>query len=499
MVMVTAGLWVAVQALSRAPSLRRDLIETLSDRLDADVELSAFDVRTFPVLRIHGDGLKLRLHGQTGLAPFIEARHFEVGGGLWGLLQRHRRFRYVRVDGLRITIPPRSPHDRKAGNEAASVMTGTAIIERLEAKDATLVILPRNPAKQPKTFLIHTLDLDSVGFDKSIPFTATLTNAIPTGEIAAQGAFGPWVKREPGLTALRGRYTFGRADLTTIHGLAGTLASSGDFSGVLSEIDVRGTTTTPDFSLDGFGSPQPLDTTFHVVVDGTTGDTYLKQVTARLGRTSLTASGAIVASTHVKGRTVTIDLTSVDGPVEDLLRLAVVAPKPVMHGTLTMSAALLLPPGNEAVADRLSLTGRFALRGARFTDAGVQRQLANLSRRAQGRKADEPVGPIASDMAGRFVLRHGVVRFQTLQFDLPGASIDIAGRYGLRDTQLNFRGTLDMEASLSKAAGGGIKRLLLKPLDPLFRRRARGTLLPITIKGSRARPKFGLDWGKIFK
>src|SRR5262249_24483502 len=149
----------------------------------------------------------------------------------WGILRRHHHFSNVQLDGLRITIPPRTPNDKKAGGNAASTMVGTVIIEHVEAKDAELVIVPKNPAKQPKVFTIHSLDMDPVGFDRSIPFTATLTNAIPTGEIATQGAFGPWVKGDPGATPLRGRYSFDRADLNTIKGLGGTLTSHGDFTG----------------------------------------------------------------------------------------------------------------------------------------------------------------------------------------------------------------------------------------------------------------------------
>ncbi len=243
----------------------------------------------------------------------------------------------------------------------------------------------------------------------------------------------------------------------------------------------------------------PLNTTFHAVVDGTNGDTYLKQVDATLAETAISASGAIVSSENVKGRTVKIDLTIAKGRIEDFLRLAVSTPKPVMVGTLTLSAALVLPPGKRPVADRMSLTGRFALRHARFTDADVQEQLAKLSRRAQGWKPDARMGPIVSDMSGRFVLGDGAARFRDLQFDVPGATVDLAGRYGLRDQDLDFAGTLGMEASISKAAGGGIKSVLLKPFDPLFRKQGKGAVLPITITGPRAQPKFGLNWGKVFK
>ena len=91
------------------------------------------------------------------------------------------------------------------------------------------------------------------------------------------------------------------------------------------------------------------------------------------------------------------------------------------------------------------------------------------------------------------------MRFQSLLFDVPGANVDLTGRYGLRDAQLDFTGTFAMEAPISKAAGGGIASVLLKPIDPLFRKHGKGAVLPITIKGARTQPKFGLEWGKVLK
>src|SRR5688572_7595010 len=90
---VLVGLWIALAALSRAPELQARLVETLNDQLDADVEIERFTVDSFPTLRIYGDNLKLRLKGQQQAAPFIEIRHFEVAGGLFGLLRKQRRFR----------------------------------------------------------------------------------------------------------------------------------------------------------------------------------------------------------------------------------------------------------------------------------------------------------------------------------------------------------------------------------------------------------------------
>jgi hypothetical protein len=468
--------------------------------MDADVELERFAVETFPTLRIYGDNLKLRLKGQQQPAPFIEVRHFEVSGGLFGLLRKQRRFSSVELAGLRITIPPRTRDDKEAGKKAATTVDeGPVLIDHVVARDAQLIIVPKDPRKEPKVWAIHHLDLESVGFNRAMPFEATLTNPIPKGEIATTGTFGPWSKREPGFTPLSGKYNFNRADLNTIKGIGGILTSDGEFSGQLEQIEVKGKTSTPDFSIDIGGSPVPLDTTFHAVVDGTNGNTYLKQVDARLQDTAIFAAGAIESHPGVKGRHINLDVKISDGRIQDVLRLAVKARQPVMLGRMAMQAKLQLPPGKEPVSDRLNLNGRFVLENAHFTDPKVQEQIAMLSRRAQGKKPTDPIGRIDSDMRGRFVLRDGAIRFDPFGFDVPGADVEIRGLYGLRSQQLDFRGTLAMDASVSKAAGGGVKGFFLKPFDPLFRKQGKGAILPITIKGPREQPKFGLELGKVFK
>ena len=75
------------------------------------------------------------------------------------------------------------------------------------AQDAQLIIVPRDPRKEPKIWAIHHLDLESVGFNRAMPFVATLTNPIPEGEIATHGVFGPWAKNDPGLTPVSGSTT----------------------------------------------------------------------------------------------------------------------------------------------------------------------------------------------------------------------------------------------------------------------------------------------------
>jgi hypothetical protein len=68
----------------------------------------------------------------------------------------------------------------------------------------------------------------------------------------------------------------------------------------------------------------------------------------------------------------------------------------------------------------------------------------------------------------------------------------------LRSGAIDFQGTAKLDATVSEMTTG-IKRLLLKPIDPLFRRDGAGTVLPIKISGTRGEPSFSLDIGRVLK
>jgi hypothetical protein len=83
-------------------------------------------------------------------------------------------------------------------------------------------------------------------------------------------------------------------------------------------------------------------------------------------------------------------------------------------------------------------------------------------------------------------------------FDVPGSVVELGGTYDLLPEQLNFTGTLFMDAKVSETATG-IRRLLLKAVDPLFNRDGGGSAIPIRISGKRSDPDFGLDRSRVFK
>ena len=158
------------------------------------------------------------------------------------------------------------------------------LVDEIVFDDSRLVIGTDKPDKDPKVFALKHIVLRDVGQDSPSPYDATLTNAIPTGDIHAVGTFGPWNPESPGDSTVTGNYTFQHADLGTIKGIGGILHSVGDFTGRLDRIEVRGTADVPDFTLDTANHPVPLYTRFSAIVDGTTGDTYLQPVTGEAGR-----------------------------------------------------------------------------------------------------------------------------------------------------------------------------------------------------------------------
>jgi uncharacterized protein involved in outer membrane biogenesis len=484
----------------RSDTLKSKVIALLTEELESEVTIESLEGRVFPRVSVSGKGVVIRHKGRTDVPPLITIDEFEIRGSLRELMQAPRHVSEVRLRGLQVKISPGDEDDDDVKKEKtqAEVHAQTrnlqrVIIDRFEAPDTIITLIPRRAGKQPKVFTVHHLVMDSLGVSQTIPYIATLTNPVPKGEIETSGTFGPWDVRHPARTPITGKYVFANANLDTIDGLAGVLSSTGEFRGPLNRIEVQGTTDTPKFQVDAGGQPVPLKTKFTAVVDGSDGDTYLKQVDASFLNTSMTAHGAVIGLEGVKGRRIEVDVDMQNGRIEDLLRLAVQSDKPILLGGARLKAKLVIPPEKKKVIDKLRLDGEFVLSQATFTDAGVQSKLTGLSRRGQGMDKDEEIGDVLSNLRGRFVVENAAARFSSLTFSVPGAAVQLAGRYGLRDELLDFRGQLKMQATLSEVAGGGVKGFFLKAFDPFFKKPGAGMVLPIKIAGTRKAPKFGLD------
>ena len=120
----------------------------------------------------------------------------------------------------------------QAETQADASKLEQVIIDRFEAPDTVITLIPRRAGKPPKVFTVHHLVMDSLGISQTIPYIATLTNPVPKGEIETSGTFGPWNVAHPARTPVTGKYVFANANLDTIDGLAGVLSSTGEFPGL---------------------------------------------------------------------------------------------------------------------------------------------------------------------------------------------------------------------------------------------------------------------------
>ncbi len=495
---ITGGLWFWRVPLS-SEQLRRRVVASLSTTLESRVDLGSVELRLLPRLHVIGQGLVVR-HRKHQEVPLIAVDRFTVSSSIVSLLRGH--VEDVELEGLAIQLPPRDPNrgEKQAQAQAPADRQGSrrlarqVVIDRLTADESSLTLLRREPDRPPRVWRMHRLRMQSVSATRAMPFQSVLTNAVPPGEIDTAGTFGPWNAEEPALTPVNGTFTFDNADLGVFKGIRGTLSSRGNFEGPLERLEVKGRTSTPDFTITVGNHPIALETSYQAVVDATNGNTALERVEAVMQQTTFVAVGGVYEVPGQKGRRVSLTVTMESGRLDDVLPLAIDTPKPTMTGGLAMTSTLELPPGDRDVVDKLQLQGRFLITKGRFTDPGIQARIDGLSGRAQ--RGKQTAVSVPSRFEGEFTLGEGRLALRPVQFDIPGAVVNVTGQYGLRQGSLAFAGHVALDARISEAVGGW-KGFLLKPIDPIFRRDGR-TFIPITITGLRSDPKFGLDRGRVF-
>jgi hypothetical protein len=503
---LAAILFISWYVQTLAPRVKQRVVSALQDRFDAEVTLKSLQLSLFPHPKAVGEELSIRHKGWDDPDPLLYIHRFSAETDFWTLIDRRNHVTSARLIGLAIHIPSRgraSLKERIEGNhEVASDEPGSDqthlrfLIDTIIADQTLLEIEPKIAGKDPLEFEIRKLTMHPVGPKQAMSFRAVLINAEPPGLIESNGSFGPWQKDDPRSTAVSGGYLFQHADLGVFKGIAGTLASTGTYGGVLQHIEVNGTTDVPNFALKGGRDTVHLKTKFHSIVNGTDGDTLLDPVDARFLQSEFICRGGVVHMPGEPGKTVSLDATAPHARMEDILKL-VMGGTPVVSGNVDFASRIVIPPGAGTVLDRLRLDGRFALLSANFTSRRVAQRLLILSNRARGiskSEAEQGQGPdmVASNLRGRFSLGGSTARFSELSFQVPGALIRLKGSYGVQSEKIDMSGTFRMQATLSQTQSG-VKQLLLMPFNKLFEKGGAGFEAPITITGTRDHPEIGIS------
>jgi hypothetical protein len=488
--------------ISRAkPIIRARVIETLSVRFKSKVELDDFNVSPLQGLQVSGKGLRIfgdkdPNNHEPGIQPLIAVNDFRFRTGIFDLLHSPMHVDTVYIKGLQLNLPPREQREEMEGMGPKGGKI-RIVVDKFVCEDTQLVINTLRPGKLPLEFDIASLKMKNIGPNAPMHFDANLTNPKPVGNVVSSGSFGPWQADSPRDTPVSGTYEFNHADLGTIKGIGGILSSTGKYGGVLDKITVDGATDTPDFRIAISGRPVPLHTDFHAIVDGTSGDTYLQPVHARILSTWLVANGSVVRTKNPRGHQVQLDVVIERGKIDDLLKLAIRTDPPIMTGTVRLKTKMNLPPGEPDLANRLKLRGNFQISQVHFTNEKVQSKVDAISMRSQGKPKlaqDNIPDNVQSDLKGAFNLASGTISFSQLQFQVPGTRVNLTGIYSLDGNQFDFHGKARLDAKLSHMVTGW-KSILLKPADPFFSKNGAGTEIPVKITGTKSEPHFGADFG----
>jgi hypothetical protein len=278
-----------------------------------------------------------------------------------------------------------------------------------------------------------------------------------------------------------------RADLGVFNALGGVLSSRGEYSGNLEKLNVAGITDTPSFEVKESGHQFHLSTQFRGVVDMQNGDVILPSLEARLGNTNLLAHGSVSG----KPKTVTLDVTHGQGEIQDLILLFSSAKASPVLGPVVFQTHVVLPPEHRPFKERVRLTGNFSINRARFTSANTQKDVDQLSERAEGKKDkqkdydqdDDANGfeRVMTALKGNVVLTDGLARFSPVSFAVPGADADMKGTYSLLTKRVDMRGKMRMLATVSQASTGA-KSIFLKVLDPFYKKKKKGVGAEVPIR-----------------
>jgi AsmA-like C-terminal region len=418
--------------------------------------------------------------------PLVAIQKVTIQANYHDLLLRPGYISKIILEGLKISVPAEQDSSQQTSRSSKS----STRIGEVFTKGATLEVARKDDG--PLKFEIHQLSLKSIRDNSPMSYDLATRNAEPPGEIRSRGKLGPWDSQRMNDIPLSGSYTFDDVDLGVFEGIGGTLTGKGEFHGVLGRIDTEGATDTPKFEVTRSHHSVALKTKFVASVDGMNGDTTLHSVEGSFLKTRVHLEGSVAGKSGQPGKTTALNATVRNGRIDDVLWLFVHEPKAPMEGATNFRAHIVWPSGHQPFLKRVVLQGDFEIEHAQWTKPERQMSVNMLSKRASGRKKDPETPNVTADLKGKVLLSNEIAKFQDTSFKVPGAEAMLHGNYNLADTKIDFHGDLKTEASLSDDSSG-VKAVLLKPLDPLFKKKHAGAVVPVEMTGTYHEPHFGVS------
>ena len=113
------------------------------------------------------------------------------------------------------------------------------------------------------------------------------------------------------------------------------------------------------------------------------------------------------------------------------------------------------------------------------------------ARKGQGVRKYQEIDEVVSDMSGRFLMENEKDHLPKLAFQVPGAAVELAGDYDLDRDNLDFLGTLKLQARVSETHDR-VETLGAKARRSVLCEERRRNVPPYRCRRPSRQPKFGL-------
>lgn len=476
------------------PFKKQALIDILQERSRRSVTIDRFRVTYFPPGSV-AEGITFWRYKHKNEPPLITIQKLSNAVTYPTLLTFQHRLDVVRVVGLHLIVPAHEPAGEPSPIMLLTASTSKSSLPIEHFYGSNLVLdFYRGSNPKPLRVTFGEVTAQHVSTKTAIAYTAQFSNSEIPGRIQTQGSLGPWNGKETAVP-VHGQFTFDGGDLSPIHAISGTLFSKGTFNGQLGNISIKGDAHVRNFVVNGSSHSSDVAANYALTVNAVNGDIGLKEITAAFDRSKVEFTGSISTSRPQNGELASIDLSSQQARIEDLLDLFISAKQPPMTGDVSFSGHFGLPPGFQSFIQEMVLTGTFGITQGKFADSSTQARLTKLSETSIPGKREhlqEDPNTVLSDLAGRVDVTAGLAHLLQVEFRVPGAKAQVTGTYSLLTYQTKLSGTLLTTGNVSDTETG-IKSLFLKVLTPFFRRHKKAKIIAFKITGPFGHTNVSLD------
>lgn len=478
------------------PFTKQDVVNVLQERSLRSVTLDRFHTTYFPPGCV-AEGIKFLHIKRKDRPPLITIEKLVITTNYGSMIRFERRLDNVRVIGLHVRVPAAEP-----AGEPSPIMPLTYSnskssmpIEHLYA-DGAVLEFDRSKSAEPFRLRIEKLAIHNVGSNTPFTYKVRLYTSEPPGTVESQGSFGPWNPKSPGKTPAHGTFTYQNANLAFFKKFSGTLSSTGKFAGGLARLQVAGVAQVPNFTLKGTSHERRLGVAYDTNLDAIHGNIDFTRVMAAFDRTELLVTGALTGAGPA-GKDLSLDISSGQGRLEDLVDLFISAKQSPMTGNIYFLIHAHIPPSGKPFLQALHLNGQFGIARSRFHDKQLEAGLTRLSESTKKGKQKENENPatVISDLKGKASAAGGLAHLSHVEFRIPGAHAWINGTYSLLNYRTNLSGVLITQGDVADTQTG-FKSILLKALTPFFKHRHHAKIVPFKIAGPYGHTQVSLDLGR---